>query len=234
MKKLTIILLITVMVLSFAACGGNGKSTVSDVLTESSGSVDASYATEDTDLSEDASVSTEATPSDLESRFKHYPNIVDGLGYFDSTDTLTAYAVFTWWMDFESTQPDKTESFWDDENCIDVFNHTYPVSELNEYTEKYLGRTWDYSTIVKTEEYDEAQYSYDPDSQAVVVTYMGALGGPSEDGGGSKTYEGYTAIDGTRYEITYSTQYMGRPVDAVIVVEAKGDNYVIVSHGLKN
>ena len=166
----------------------------------------------------------------LESKFKYYPNIVSGLGFFNSTNDLTAYTVFTWWMDNESVQPSKTESFWDTENYIDVIKHTYPVSSLNEYTNKYFGRTWDYSTIVKSNEYDEAQYSYDAATQSVIVTYLGASGGPSSGGGASNTYKGYTAIDNTHFEITYSTNYMGQSINVIIKVELKGDKFIITSH----
>ena len=111
-----------------------------------------------------------------------------------------------------------------------MINHIYSISSLNKFTNKHFGRTWDYSTIVNTNDSDNALYSYDPTAEAVVATYFGNdWNGPGMTGP-ANLFKEYAVIDDNHFEVIYSTRYKGESIKAVIKIEKKGNKFIITSH----
>ncbi len=157
-----------------------------------------------------------------------YSYDVRGLRFFDSISDLTAYDVFLWYMYSQYPARGDIKTFHYD--GIYVINHLYPVSALDKFTKKYFGRIWDYSKISKTDGEYNAQYSYDPTSESVVVTYFeDTWDGPSKTGP-INLIKRYAVIDDTHFELEYSTRYDGEPVNVTIYIQKKGDKFIITSH----
>ena len=157
----------------------------------------------------------------LENTFKQYPDIVADLGFFTTVDELSSFGVFDWAV----AHIDATSETKDFDNYI--FTYTYSIDNIDAFTNRYLGRTWDYSSINHTDP-GGTEYIYDGAQNAVTVVYHGAFG----DAGPEITYNGYTQIDDTHYEITYSKSLYGETTNGIIKVELTGNNLVVTSHSL--
>lgn len=189
---------------------------------------DSAVSNDDTSIVSSEALSSTATTEDaqlsLESKFRSLPSNIHDLGFFTSVDQLSAYGVFSWAM--EHIMP--TGETKDFDNY--VFTYTYSVSDLDALSNRYLGRTWDYSSVAGSDSYSGAEYAYDAGTNTVTVTYRGAFG----DAPPEVTYTGYTAIDDTHYEVAYSKCYLGNtPMDVVIQVELTGDKILIISQQAK-
>lgn len=169
--------------------------------------------------------------------FREYPELFYDLAWFSSADNLSAYSVFTWCR--RDMEPSARESYWDSEYAVDVFKFYYSVDELDKITLQYLGRTWDYSTILNTDINDFAQYSLDPDTNMVVLTYLIEVHElPPSDPRLRIEYRKYTAIDSTHFEIEYLHQiYYGpeyiKTEVMLLGVTLEGGNYIVTYHHKK-
>ena len=155
----------------------------------------------------------------LDNIFKNYPAIIttdemDSLGFFNSVNDLNAYKVFVWAIGH--INPTNTSQ--------DNLTRTYSVSSLNSFTNKYLGRTFDYSLAQKDN--GSEKVVYDATAQTVTITYAGGMGGMDF----YANYVGYKQIDDTHFTITYETNYDYRPKTAIITIEKVGENYIITAH----
>ncbi len=169
----------------------------------------------------------------LDNVFETYLYGIDDLPFFDTVDELDAYDLVVWLK--RKVDVLDTKSHWDQDLCVDVINHYYDKNEFDKTTNKYFGKTWDYGTIEKTSDYDEAEYSYDPDAQMVVITYTGAYGGPTGESSSGVKYKGYTEIDDTHFEVTYERYFFMSDAekelnDVKIGVELKDGMPIITSH----
>lgn len=213
MKKILSILLVLILALSLFGCGEGEE--IPEVPTEASTEVPTEIPTE---------VPTEK-PFTLEDRFKEYPALLnaDGynsLGYYNSIDALTTARVFTWAI--EHIDPCK---FTDDNGG---YSYSYKITALDAFTEKYLGRTYDYLPIT------DEDLVLDPESDTLTITYHGAYG----DMPVRAVYESYTQVDDTHFEITYHTggstnennQTSYWKVTKKISVELVDGNYIMTAH----
>ena len=157
---------------------------------------------------------------DPEETFKSYPAYLHTLGYFAEVDSLTADRMFGWAMEHLETVAEGK----DFENYI--FTYTYAIEDLDKLTVRFFGKTWDYSGIQNPETHDGTQYIYDGEAKTVSVVYSGAFG----DAPPEVTYESYTAIDDTRFEITYSKTNWGEaPFKVVLKVELQENTFVVTA-----
>lgn len=161
----------------------------------------------------------------LDNIFKNYPAIIttdemDSLGFFNSVNDLNAYKVFVWAIGH--INPTNTSQ--------DNLTRTYSVSSLNSFTNKYLGRTFDYSLAQKDN--GSEKVVYDATAQTVTITYAGGSGGMGFD----TKYVGYEQIDDNHFVVTYETNYDAWPTydysnkNVVIEIEKVNDNYIITAH----
>ena len=157
----------------------------------------------------------------LENTFKRYPDIVADLGFFATIDELSSLGVFDWAI----AHIDATSETKDFDNYI--FTYTYSVDSIDAFTNRYLGRTWDYSSVNYTDP-GGTEYIYDGAQNSVAVVYHGAFG----DAGPEITYNGYAQIDDTHFEITYSKNLYGETTNGIIKVQLTGNNLVVTSHSL--
>lgn len=157
----------------------------------------------------------------LENTFKRYPDIVSDLGFFAAVDDLSPMGVFNWAI----AHIDATSEAKDFDNYI--FTYTYSVDSIDAFTNRYLGRTWDYSSVNYTDP-GGTEYIYDGAQNSVAVVYHGAFG----DAGPEITYNGYAQIDDTHFEITYSKNLYGETTNGIIKVQLTGNNLVVTSHSL--
>lgn len=157
----------------------------------------------------------------LENTFKRYPDIVSDLGFFTTVDELSSFGVFDWAI----AHIDATSETKDFDNYI--FTYTYSVDSIDAFTNRYLGRTWDYSSVNYTDP-GGTEYIYDGAQNSVAVVYHGAFG----DAGPEITYNGYAQIDDTHFEITYSKNLYGETTNGIIKVELMGNSLVVTSHSM--
>ena len=155
----------------------------------------------------------------LDNIFKDYPNVILGsemgtLGFFNSASELQASKI-VYRADGLVTPVSTTES---------PLSYTYSVSSLNAFTNKYLGRTFDYSTAVKDNGSEKIEYN--ADAQTVTITFVGGMGGMPY----TNTYIGYEQIDDTHFVITYETNFEYRPKTAKMEIEKVGSNYIVTSN----
>ena len=155
----------------------------------------------------------------LDNIFKNYPAVIttdemDSLGFFNSVNDLNVYKVFAWAIGH--INPTSTSQ--------DNLTRTYSVSSLNSFTNKYLGRTFDYSLAQKDN--GSEKVVYDTTAQTVTITYAGGMGGMDF----YANYIGYKQIDDTHFTITYETNYDYRPKTAIIEIEKVNGNYIITAH----
>ena len=155
----------------------------------------------------------------LDNIFKDYPNVILGsemgtLGFFNSASELQASKI-VYRADGLVTPVSTTES---------PLSYTYSVSSLNAFTNKYLGRTFDYSTAVKDNGSEKIEYN--ADAQTVTITFVGGMGGMTY----TNTYIGYEQIDDTHFVITYETNFEYRPKTAKMEIEKVGNNYIVTSN----
>lgn len=181
-------------------------------------------------------VTTVPATTDLTELFTDYPHIVYDLARFKSIENLPAYQVFIWCK--KDIEPCKSESYWDSDYAVDVFKFYYDAAELDAITLEYLGRTWDYSTILNTSNNDNAMYSFDPETNMVVLTYLIEIHElPGEDARLWVEYRNYTVIDSTHFEIEYFYQmrygpeYIKTEIRKIQVALVNG-NYIITAHYL--
>ena len=155
----------------------------------------------------------------LDDVFKTYPSFVmksifGSLCYFDSADTLKVRDVFIWAQyHIKGTYVSETDET------------IYAVSDLDAFTEKYLGRTFDYS--LATGSNGIIKVAYNEADQTVSYKIIVAAGGPYY----VTEYVGYEQIDDTHFVIKYKTDYPNEIdlVDAMIEIEKSGDNFIITA-----
>ncbi len=169
----------------------------------------------------------------IEDALKTYPRAIESLPFFDTVTELDAYDIVVWCK--ESVQAAKTYSLWDELLCVDVISHHYDKNEFDKITNKYFGHSWDYSTIENANDFDKAEYSYDAEAETVVITIMGAYGGPSDGDSSDLEYKGYTEIDATHFEVTYTRYFYKQNGekeldDVKIGVELKDGMPFVTSH----
>ncbi len=215
MKKLLTIFLAFALLLGLTACGTNHETP------------SATAAPSKPTPTEPAPTEPVPTEPSLDDIFKAFPRALADLGYFRSPEELDAYRVFCWCQ--LDVEPVSTEDIWDGETSTQKIIKTYAVDALDGKTKQYFGRTWQYDTMTKTNEFDDAEYHYDAAAGTVVVTYRGASGGPSE---GEPEYTGYTAIDDTHFEIFYREKYYDKTVDVTICAEYTDGKYLISSQDM--
>lgn len=161
----------------------------------------------------------------LDNIFKNYPAVIttdemDSLGFFNSVNDLNVYKVFVWAIGH--INPTSTSQ--------DNLTRSYSVSSLNSFTNKYLGRTFDYSLAQKDN--GSEKVVYDATAQTVTITYAGGMGGMGFD----TKYVGYEQIDDNHFVVTYETNYDAWPTydysnkNVVIEIEKVNDNYIITAH----
>lgn len=217
MKKQLALLLVFTLLFGLTACGEN-RNTAQEPT---------SAAPTHTSPTEPAPTEAPPTEPSREEIFKTFPGMFAQLGNFRSPEELDAYRILRWCM--KNIKPTATDGMSDEETGAPKVIHRYAVAALDAQTRAYFGRTWTYSEIVKREETDDAQYHYDAGADAVVVTYPGAYGGPSEAG---PEYTGYRAIDDTHFEIFYRKKYYEKTVDVTICAEYADGKYRITSQDM--
>ena len=209
MKKFLSVLLVLVLTFSLFGCG--------------EGEVSPEVPTEEPTAAPTESP-TEA-PLTLEDRFKEYPALLnaDGynsIGYYNSIDELTVARVFSWTIEHVDHC-----KFAEDNGG---YSYSYKITELDAFTEKYLGRTYDYLPIT------DEDLVLDPVSDTLTITYHGGYG----DMPVRAVYESYVQVDDTHFEITYhtggsdytnNTTYYWK-VTKKISVELVDGNYVMTAH----
>ncbi len=208
MKRLFSVLLVFVLAFSLFGCG-EGETTP---------------ATSEVPTVAPTEVPT-PTPISLEDRFKAYPALMNvdgwnGLGYYNSIDELTTARVFTWTI--EHIDPC---NFTDDNGG---YSYSYKITDLDAFTEKYLGRTYDYLPITNED------LVLDPESDTLTITYHGAYG----DMPVRAVYASYMQIGDTLFEITYHTgtqDYVNNTTEfwkttRRITVELVDGNYIVTAH----
>ena len=157
---------------------------------------------------------------DPEEKFKSYPAALHSLGYFVSVDNLTPEGIFSWAMENLETVAEGK----DFENYI--FSYSYAIADMDALTDLYFGRIWDYSGIQDPETHDGTRYVYDGEAKTVTVVYSGAFGDVSPE----VTYESYTAIDDTHFEITYTkNNWYTAPFKVVLKVELQENTFVVTA-----
>ncbi|MBR6533946.1 MAG: hypothetical protein IKT65_00085 [Clostridia bacterium] len=155
----------------------------------------------------------------LDDVFKTYPSFVmksifGSLCYFDSADTLKVRDVFIWAQyHIKGTYVSETDET------------IYAVSDLDAFTEKYLGRTFDYS--LATGSNGIIKVAYNEANQTVSYQIIVAAGGPNY----VTEYVGYEQIDDTHFVIKYKTDYSNEIdlEDATLEIEKSGDNFIITA-----
>ncbi len=141
------------------------------------------------------------------------------MGYYNSIDALTTSRVFAWTIEHVNHC-----NFVADE----TYKYSYKITDLDAFTEKYLGRTYDYLPITNED------LVLDPESDTLTVIYHGAYGDMSV----RAVYESYTQVDDTHFEITYHTggstyennQTSYWKVTKKISVELVDGNYIMTAH----
>ncbi|MBR5279390.1 MAG: PT domain-containing protein [Clostridia bacterium] len=217
MKKIFAILFAVVLVFTAAACE-------TGVETESSPTVIPTESPSALPTEAPAATPTEK-PFVLEDYLKTYPALlnVDGynnFGYYTSIDDLTTARVFMWAI--EHVDPC---NFADDNGG---YSYSYKITALDAFTEKYLGRTYDYLPITNED------LVLDPESDTLTITYHGAYG----DMPIRAIYESYTQVDDTHFTVTYHTgestyennQMAYFKVSKTISVELVDGNYIMTAH----
>ncbi len=216
MKRIFVFLLISVLAFSLMAREKDPQPTEAPTTSTSEAPSEVP--------SEVPTESPTAKPSTLEDRFEEYPKLVNadgfnGLGYYNSIDDLSVRQVFDWAI----AHVPHCEFVADE-----AYKYSYKITELDAFTEKYLGRTYDYLPITNED------LVLDPESDTLTVIYHGAYG----DMPVRAVYESYTQVDDTHFEITYHTggstsennQTSYWKVTKKISVELVDGNYIITAH----
>ena len=217
MKKVLSVILVLVLIFSLFGCG-EGE-VPSEVPTEVPTAATSDVPTEA------PTVAPTEKPVTVEDILKEYPALInaDGynsFGYYNSIDDLTTARVFTWAI--EHIDPCK---FTDDNGG---YSYSYKITALDAFTEKYLGRTYDYLPITNED------LVLDPESDTLTITYRGAYG----DMPVRAVYESYTQVDDTHFTVTYHTgestyvnnQVAYFKVTKMISVELVDGNYIMTAH----
>lgn len=163
----------------------------------------------------------EALHLTLEQVLDAYTSNIPSLAYFDSVDQLDALNVLGWcWLG--GVEPIETV----EEGAL--LRRTYAVSDLDAYTTKTLGRTWDYFEVDGQSLWGVFNYTYDAAANTVIEECHAGMG----IGVGSGQYRGYQQMDDTHFAVTYLVEYQGevRSTDNVMVVELVNGQYIIVAN----
>ena len=163
----------------------------------------------------------EALHLTLEQVLDAYTSNIPSLAYFDSVDQLDALNVLGWCW-FGGVEPIETV----EEGAL--LRRTYAVSDLDAYTTKTLGRTWDYFEVDGQSLWGVFNYTYDAAANTVIEECHAGMG----IGVGSGQYRGYQQMDDTHFAVTYLVEYQGevRSTDNVMVVELVNGQYIIVAN----
>ena len=178
---------------------------------------------------------------DLTALFREYTFLANSLGTFSSVADIKA-------EDFYSVRA-ANFTISNEDSVIELPNGDrrlkwvikYDAKAMNEYTQRVLGRVFDYSDISKlSTSYAEAdkQISYDAASETITYVYVG-FGGK---GGGPGTYEHCIYLDyignGDEYTLNYRIDIKDNQTDALISSKGTGaikvqktdTGYIIISN----
>lgn len=125
-----------------------------------------------------------------EQELKRMVGYVLDLPIFNSVDELSANAIFNW-----AARAGQLSSEWSDETYM--VTKVYSIDKMNEHTTKYLGKTFDYLTLL--DQYDNLTYD---ESKNQLTLVIGAFGGWP-----NYFMDSYTKVDDTHYTVRYYAAY---------------------------
>lgn len=105
------------------------------------------------------------------------------------------------------------------------YQHTIKVSDLDAFTTKVLGCTYDYTDVVNMDVLYESIANYDDDREAILIQAYGA-------GGQSPEVEdvSYEETEGGVFMVTATYSFREQTYERTFCVVKSGDNYVISAY----
>lgn len=149
----------------------------------------------------------------LDDVFRAYPPVMMELGYFESADTLFVAEVLYWCQ--QNVDP-QARDFNEETSVLTL---VYSVPALDAFTTRYLGCTFDFASL---SEFDE-EVLYDAEAKTLTLL-TGGSGGPLPE----VTYNGYTTIDTTHFEISYTIDDFGYITKRTLGIELKDGTYIAI------
>lgn len=152
----------------------------------------------------------------MEQELSIYASLAAGLPIYQSIDELSANFLFQW-LSF-TAKPISSE--WNDETF--QITKIYGISDLDECTLYYFGRTFDYDYLVECNE----ELSFNEDyTQLIWVTY-GAGGGPYTE------LLSYEQLDETHYSLRYIERLPGEEGESFgsLTLHLVDGRFIIESH----
>ncbi len=166
------------------------------------------------------------------------------LGSFSSPDNLTGWDIFNLYgvtpvRSYEEDVYDEVDGEWLGVIWVSV----YAVSDLDEYSLRLFGRTYDYSIINQNEDWGDpgADYYYDSENGEIYKYYHSGWGGSEYIY--DFEYDNYIEVEEGKYEICYhyveqiwnsdyhvKTERIDTDITGKIVVELVDGNYLMRSH----
>lgn len=105
------------------------------------------------------------------------------------------------------------------------YQHTIKVSDLDAFTTKVFGCTYDYTDVVNMEVLYESIANYDDDREAILIQAFGA--GDQSPEVVDVTYE---EMAGGVFMVTATCSFNGQTYDNTFCVVKSGENYIIATY----
>ena len=223
MKRLFAVVLVLTLALSLCACGGGN---VTEVCTEHNWG-DWEVVTESGEFAPGQSkrlckvCGAEEVRNEYYKMLLHYSEIIRWLPFFteaerlqQSIDSVITAAFFGGVA--HDTIINEDDSF---------YYHIIKVSDLNEFTTKVFGCTYDYTGVSNLEVLLECNASYDAAQDAILIKALGA-----GDEMPVLTDVSYEETEGGTLMVTAYFEFHGQINEKCFCVAKHGDNYVITTY----
>ena len=221
MKRLFAVALVFALALSLCACGKTNEPCTEHVWG------DWQMVKESTDFTPGRlkwvcnACGAEEFKDDFYRMFMDYGEIIRWLPFFTEAERLQQNLDSVITAAFFGGVAHETEANPDE----GIYYHTVKVSDLNDFTTKVFGCTYDYTGVENMYVLFESKASYDADLDAVVIRAMGA---------GNEmpmlTDVSYEVTASSSYMVTAYYEFYGEVTERVFCVAEKNGNYVISTY----
>ena len=218
MKKIVSAILLMVMALSLCACV-NASCEDSHTWGEWETVVSATDYTPAVVERACEKCGTKETKEDFHQMFGHYAKLLQWVPFFTNAEYLQQNLDSVISAAFFANVPTVTTE-------VDyVYYHTMKISDLDAFTQKVFGYTYDYTGVVDLWVMYESIANYDANADAIVIQAMGGGDQSSELSG--VTYE---MTEGGSYMVTATFELNGVTFEKAFCVVKKAENYVISTY----
>ncbi len=164
---------------------------------------------------------TEEFKDNFYKMFMNYGEIIRWLPFFTEAERLQQNIDSVITAAFFGGVAHETEANPDE----GIYYHTVKVSDLNDFTIKVFGCTYDYTGVENLYVLFESKASYDADLDAVVIRAMGA-----GDEMPMLTDVSYEVTPSSTYMVTAYYEFYGEITERVFCVAQRDGNYVISTY----